>query len=66
MSPTSAGHVCIQLSKVCLPGFAQLLESLEKPGMYFSSLNPGNSLEFCVKTLESPSNLSKTQKNRST
>ncbi len=32
-------------------GFSQLLENLEKPGIYFGSLNPGNSLEFCVKTL---------------
>ncbi len=32
-------------------GFPQLIETLEKPGIYFGSLNPGNSLEFCVKTL---------------
>ncbi len=34
-------------------GFPRLLETLEKPGIYFGSLNPGNSLEFCVKTLNS-------------
>ncbi len=34
-----------------LSGFRQVLETLEKPGIYFGSLNPGNSLEFCVKTL---------------
>ncbi len=28
-----------------------LIETLEKPGIYFGSLNPGNSLEFCLKTL---------------
>ncbi len=27
----------------------KLLETLENPGIYFGSLNPGNSLEFCVK-----------------
>ncbi len=32
-------------------GFPRLLENLEKPGIYFGSLNPGYSLEFCVKTL---------------
>ncbi len=32
-------------------GFPQLIETLEKPGIYFSSSNPGNSLELCVKTL---------------
>ncbi len=29
----------------------QLLETLEKLGIYFGSLNPRNSLEFCLKTL---------------
>ncbi len=33
--------------------FPHLLETLEKPGIYFGSLNPGISLEFCVKTLNS-------------
>ncbi len=32
-------------------GFPWLLETLEKPGIYIGSLNPGNSQEFCVKTL---------------
>ncbi len=32
-------------------GFPQLLKTFEKPGIYFGSLNPGNSLEICVKTL---------------
>ncbi len=31
--------------------FPRLLETHEKPGIYFDSLNPGNSLEICVKTL---------------
>ncbi len=31
--------------------FPWLLESLDKPGIYFGSLNPGNSLEFCEKIL---------------
>ncbi len=33
-------------------GFPRLLENLEKPGIYFGSLNPGNSLEFCIKNLD--------------
>ncbi len=32
-------------------GFPRFLEILEKPGIDSGSLNPGNSLEFCVKTL---------------
>ncbi len=36
---------------VIYTGFPQLLEMLEKLGIYFDSLSPGNSLEFCVKTL---------------
>ncbi len=31
--------------------FPRLLETIEKPGIYLGSLNPENSLEFCVKTL---------------
>ncbi len=31
------------------PGFPRLLE---KAGIYFGFLNPGNNLEFCVKTLK--------------
>ncbi len=45
---------CADKLKVCFllyKGFPQLLETLEKPGIYFGSLNPGNSLELCVKTL---------------
>ncbi len=34
-----------------MTGFPRLLENLEKPRIYFCSLNTGNSLEFCVKTL---------------
>ncbi len=36
-------------TKALYPEFPQLLETLEKPEIYFGSLNPGNSLEFCVK-----------------
>ncbi len=36
--------------KEVLTGFPRLIETLEKPGIYFGFLNPGNSLEFCVKT----------------
>ncbi len=46
-------------------GFPQLLETLEKPGIYFGSLNPGNSLELCVKTLN-PVKFVKKKKHRST
>ncbi len=37
-----------------ISGFPWLLEILEKPGIYFGSLNPDNSLEFCVNTLNHP------------
>ncbi len=43
-------HVASSMLKVNT-GFSRLLEILEKPGIYFGSLNHGNSLEFCVKTL---------------
>ncbi len=45
--------------------FLWLLENFEKPGIYFGSLNPGNSLEFCVKTLN-PIEICERHKNRST
>ncbi len=32
-------------------GFPRLLETPEKPGIYLGFLNPGNILEFCLKTL---------------
>ncbi len=31
--------------------FTWLLETLEKHGIYFGTLNLGNSLEFCIKNL---------------
>ncbi len=34
-----------------LIGFPRLFEILEKREIYFGSMNPGNSLEFSVKTL---------------
>ncbi len=43
-------------------GLPRLIETLEKPGIYFGSLNPGNSLEFGVTTLK----FVKDTKNRST
>ncbi len=43
-------------------GFPQLLENLEKPGIYFGSLNPEKSLDFFFLNLESPWYLWKTQK----
>ncbi len=45
--------------------FPRLLETLEKPGIYFGSLNPQNSLEFCIKTLN-PLEICERHKNRST
>ncbi len=35
-----------KLTDVIGAGLPLLLENLEKPGIYFGSLNPGNSLEF--------------------
>ncbi len=52
-------------SVILYTGFPRLLGNLEKPGIYFGSLNPGNSLEFYVKTLN-PLEICERQKNRST
>ncbi len=35
-------------------GFPWKLETLEKPGIYFGSLNPGNSWNLCIKKLKAP------------
>ncbi len=41
----------MHLIAVIYTGLPLFLEILEKPGIYFGSLNPGNSLEFSVKSL---------------